>query len=315
MSGPGMHRILLAVVVVLLAACTMAGCGRAHPLQWGVFVPDDGSPSSDLATVAIMAGDEPDYVLRFAALDEPVPIEQLTAIAEGGRTPMLTLEPWVPGAGVDQPDYALARIAQGAHDEALQRWATALAAWGRPLLLRFAHEMNGTWYPWAVGVNGNTASDYLAAWDHVSDAFESAGADQVALVWAPNVGFEGASPLEDAYPGETTVDYLGLDGYNWGDGDGYSWQDPVELFADSLDRLGRLPGDLPILVTEVASAEGPVLGADKAEWISDFVEHLSRSDRVIGFVWFQAVKERDWRFNSTAQAEAAMKQALASLPS
>jgi hypothetical protein len=25
-------------------------------------------------------------------------------------------------------------------------------------------EFNGSWYPWSIGVNGNTAADYVAAW-------------------------------------------------------------------------------------------------------------------------------------------------------
>jgi hypothetical protein len=32
---------------------------------------------------------------------------------------------------------------------------------------------------------------------------------------------------------------------------------------------------------------------------------------VTGVVWFQAVKERDWRFNSSPQAQEAFKQAVA----
>jgi hypothetical protein len=47
-----------------------------------------------------------------------------------------------------------------------------MAAYGKPVLLRFAHEMhNQPSYSWAVGVNGNTASDYLAAWDYVHARF------------------------------------------------------------------------------------------------------------------------------------------------
>lgn len=286
-----------------------------HPLQWGVFVANDGSPSSDLETVEIMAGDAPDYVMLFVAINEPAPVERLDAISQAGMVPVLTLEPWAPGEGPEQPEYALARIAAGHHDAALRRWAASLAAWGGPVLFRFAHEMNGTWYPWSVGVNGNTAEDYLAAWKRVHGLFASAGADHVSFVWAPNVPWGGLSDLEETFPGPSTVDVLGLDGYNWGDdGQQNAWREPEELLADGLARLRRLEGDLPILVTEVASAEGPRLGEDKAGWIRDLVAYLARSDRVIGFVWFQTEKERDWRFNSTAQSERAMREALAELP-
>src|SRR5436853_485094 len=79
--------------------------------------------------------------------------------------------PWVTTGGVGRPAYALRAIAAGEHDAYVREWARAAAAWGGPLYLRFAHEMNGDWYPWSVGVNGNTSADYQAAWRHVVDIF------------------------------------------------------------------------------------------------------------------------------------------------
>ena len=302
--------------VLLLGACTAQGVKSSTPqsdtsLKWGVYVPDDSEPSSDLPVVTQMAGRAPDYVLRFAALAEDAPIGRLEAIASSGAMPMLSLEPWVPGAGVDQADYALATIASGAHDADLERWAAALATWDRPVMLRFAHEMNGDWYPWAVGVNGNTAADFVAAWRHVHEVFTAAGADKVSFVWAPNVSYPGhTTPFEKLYPGKDHVDVLGLDGYNQ-QADGRSWTTPEELFRSGLAELRALPGDKSIIVTETASSEGSPLGTEKAEWITSLVRYLGEADRVDGFIWFQADKEQDWRFNSTAQAQAALKHALA----
>jgi hypothetical protein len=36
-------------------------------------------------------------------------------------------------------------------------------AWAKPFYLRFAHEMNGKWQPWAPGANGNAAAQYVTA--------------------------------------------------------------------------------------------------------------------------------------------------------
>jgi hypothetical protein len=312
-------------VASLMVISLVAGCGSTHSsaekhadvphwIDWGVFLPDDKDRSSDAFTVKQMAGSSPHYVLRFAAIGERIPIPELTSITDLGAVPILTMEPWRPGGGAIQPDYTLAAIAGGAIDGELDAWARNLAEWNQKVLFRFAHEMNGGPYPWSVGVNGNSAADFVAAWKHVRDRFQRAGADNVAFLWAPNSPFEGATSISDVYPGTDAVDVLGLDGYNWGDGDGHAWKTPEQIFGDGLNELRTLDPVHPIIVTETASVEGAVSGTDKAAWIRSLVDYLSRQDRVTGFVWFQMNKERDWRFNSSQAAQEAFKEALAARP-
>jgi Glycosyl hydrolase family 26 len=313
------------LVALLMALSCIAGCtstrspadNRAdapHWIDWGVFVPDDRERSSDIFTIKQMAGSSPHYVLRFAAIGQHIPIPELTSITNLGAVPILTMEPWQPDGGPIQPDYTLAAIAGGAFDTELDAWARNLAEWNQKLLLRFAHEMNSGLYPWCVGVNGNTAADFVAAWKHVRDRFQRAGASKVSFLWAPNSPYEGATSISEVYPGTDAVDVLGLDGYNWGDGDGHTWKTPEQIFGPGLDELRKLDPLHPIVVTETASVEGPVSGTDKAAWIRNLVDYLSRQDRVTGFVWFQMNKERDWRFNSSQAAQDAFRQTLAARP-
>jgi hypothetical protein len=179
-------------------------------------------------------------------------------------------------------------------------------------MLRFAHEMNGDWYPWAVGVNGNTSDDYVAAWRHVHDLFRSVGVSNVRFLWSPNVPVSGqTSDLAAAYPGANMVDILGLDGYNWGAGDGHEWTEPDMLFDEGLNQLRALDGRQPILISETSSAEGSGLGQSKAQWIAKLMSHGSSQKRVTGFIWFDVNKERDWRINSSQAAQEAFKASLA----
>ena len=283
---------------------------------WGAFIPTvlppEGSTVSPIAQLTALAGVAPRYLHRFASIRDSPPIAELDAIIGAGATPLLTLEPWNPDGGIDQPLFALSRVAAGAFDGDLRRWGTALAAWDKPLLFRFAQEMNGTWYPWAVGRNGNTAADYVAAWLHVRSVVVAAGARHVRFVWAPNVITSGTAPFLDMYPGHDTVDVIGLDGYNWGDVPGHHWQSPPDLFSASLDALHALDAARPILITEVASAEGPTPDL-KARWIRDFLAAIKTDPRIESFVWFQMDKERDWRFNTTPQSTAAFRAGLAAL--
>ncbi len=175
------------------------------------------------------------------------------------------------------------------------------------------HEMNGTWYPWAVGVNGNTAADYRAAWIHTHDLMRAEGADLVRFVWAPMTAIPGISDFESAYPGDDYVDEIGVDGYNWGDDGTHGWASPDYLFTASLARLRALAPSKPILIAEVGSADSPD-PARKAAWISEFVTVATTEPGVDGFIWFQANKERDWRFNSNPHAANAFRSAATEVP-
>jgi beta-mannanase len=222
---------------------------------------------------------------------------------------VIAWEPWRWGGGITQPGYALDRIVAGDMDGYLRGWASGIAAWGRPVTLRFAHEMNGNWYPWAEGINGNGPGDYVAAWRHVHDLFKAAGAVNVTWMWAPNVPYPGSTPLTSLYPGRDYVDVVGLDGYNWGTAASWSsWTDPKSLFGPGLAQLRALAPGKPIVIAETASAEA---GGSKPEWIKTLIAYLAAQRDIVGFVWFQFVKETDWRFDSTPASGAAFKQALA----
>ncbi|GAA1746323.1 hypothetical protein [Kocuria aegyptia] len=111
------------------------------------------------------------------------------------------------------------------------------------------------------------------------------------------------------------VDILGIDGYNWGSPDPpLSWTTPAELFGSGLDELRGLGARLPILVTETASVEGHGPGHSKADRITQLFDYLTRQGDVLGVIWFQEHKERDWRVNSSPAAEAAYRHAVAALP-
>lgn len=313
--SPVRRWISALVLMVLVVACSSApeasGVTAPHRLDWGVFVPDDQSGSSDLSIVTQMAAGAPRYVMRFASINDQVPTGPLSAISDAGATPILTLELWQPAAGPEQPAYSLRRILAGDFDSRVDAWARLLAEWGRPLILRTGHEMNSTYYPWSVGVNGNTAEESPAAWRHVRGLFARAGADNVSFLWAPDASADRIGDIAAAFPGSDAVDLLGLDGYNWGDGDGKTWRSAADIFAAPLAELRRLDGEHDILVSETASVEGPVSGTDKADWIYGLFDFLATQERVTGVVWFQAVKERDWRFNSSPQAQEAFKQSVA----
>ena len=80
-----------------------------------------------------------------------------------------------------QPGYTNLDIARGVQDEYILRFARSLATFQGRVDLRYAHEMNGTWYPWS-----HDPIAYRRAWRRVVRLFRAAGARNVRFVWSVN---------------------------------------------------------------------------------------------------------------------------------
>ncbi|MGY1605141.1 glycoside hydrolase family 26 protein [Geodermatophilus sp. SYSU D00815] len=299
------RRGLLVAAVVSLLVLPQPGCGSPQPLTLGVAAEDPAALDSFARATGVRAGVHVWYQAWHGtpAFDAA----RASAVADRGALPLLTWEPWDPAAGVEQPAYTLARIADGAFDAYVAAFARQVRDWGRPLALRFLHELNATHYPWGAGVNGNSAETAVAAYRHVREVFRREGADLVTWVWCVNVPARGYAAIPPLYPGDDDVDWVAVDGYNggtalpWG-----GWRDPEELFGATLELLDEL-SDRPLAITEVASAEA---GGDKAAWIRDLFDlALDRGVRVL--VWFDLAKETDWRISSSPQAAEAFRDEAA----
>lgn len=216
------------------------------------------------------------------------------------------------GGGVDAAaddrtdhDPVTRTIAEGAYDDVVDGWVTDLVEWldaddRRRCYLRPFPEMNGDWVPWGAGAT--TISDFLAAWRRVHDAFvaafeeEGIDPDRVQWVWNPNATEHGPHDTESYYPGDGYVDWVGVDGYNFGDSQAWStWQSPAEVFVPMLDRMESL-ADKPLCIPEFGSSsrrDGSYHPEAKEAWIAA-VYDLFREREVDMACWFNVDKETDW---------------------
>jgi beta-mannanase len=276
----------------------------------GVSTPNAPYDMSELDVFERDAGKRAGVVMYFQgwAYDEFNP-NLAASVAARGSIPEITWEPWDYKLGADQPAYALGRIIDGSHDAYITRWAQGAKAFGGPLLMRFAHEMNDRQYPWSEQVNGNQPGQYAAAWRHVVQIFRAVGANNVSWIWAPNVSYQGTTPLAGLYPGDDYVDWIGVDGYNggtalpWG-----GWLTFAQVFGSTLNEISALSPTKPVMIAETASAEA---GGSKAAWITDFFAELAARPQIKGFVWFNHNKEADWRIESSDAARLAFAAGVA----
>jgi beta-mannanase len=231
---------------------------------------------------------------------------QAAAVAARGSVPEISWEPWDSSRslGAAQPAFRLAGIIDGAHDTYIKRWAREIAAYKRPVMLRFAQEMNGRWYPWSESANGNHAGEFVRAWRHVHAIFVKAGASNVRWVWAPVAGDVQA----EQYPGAGQVDVVGVSGFVAGKSVfGGSWRSFAKAFGPSLDAVHALAPGKPVSLAEIAAAQ---TGGDKAAWITGMFREIERRPYIRSIVWFNLDKEADWRIESSRGAERAFAAGL-----
>lgn len=276
---------------------------------FGVSMPGVPGDLSGLTSLSSTLGRAPRQVMWYAAWSDNTdfPTSQAGQVAATGAVPVITWEPWNPANGADQPAYALDRITAGDFTTYETAWAKQVKAYGKPVVLRFAHEMNGNWYPWSAQTNGNTAGDYVAAWRQVRSVFNRQGVTNVTWSWSPNVPYTGSTPLSSLYPGDAYVDEVALDGYNWGSTQSWStWTSFWDLFSAGVTQLRSLTAK-PLFIAEVATAES---GGSKAAWISDMFATLAAHPEIRGFTWFDHAKETDWRIDSSADSLDAFRTGL-----
>ncbi|MFE9955228.1 glycoside hydrolase family 26 protein [Micromonospora sp. NPDC005299] len=245
-------------------------------------------------------------------------------ITARGMLPMLGWEPWDPRVDeaarkqrrppreIDrirssQLRYRLDRIVSGDFDGYLRSWAAGVKSLGYPVAIRFAHEMNGNWYPWGEKANGNQAGEYVRAWRHVHDLFNSAGATNVIWVWSPNARWSKTTVnLAELYPGDDYVDWVGVTGY-YGTGAWANYWSFDEIFGPTIAEI-RTFSRRPLVVTETGASDA---GGRKAEWIRELFQTLPRHRDIIGLIWFEVDKELDWRIVSSPAVATAFAESVA----
>jgi Glycosyl hydrolase family 26 len=177
------------------------------------------------------------------------PAREMQSIRDHGSIPFFSWSSQSIPSQLNEPDYQLSDVIAGTYDSFIREWATSAKNWGHPFFLRFNWEMNGNWFPWSEGVNGNGPGEYVAAWRHVHDIFTAVGATNVTWVWCPNVDPTGKmQDLGSLYPGDSYVDWTSLDGYNWGTNPVRpgGWKTFDDLYSSTYHEITEMLADLPV---------------------------------------------------------------------
>lgn len=252
-------------------------------MNWGAYV---GDLTTDAETFEWLVGrllNMQSLFTGWGATKGPFPSQFGPTIRDRSKTMVLFWEPY--GTTLDS-------IIAGSSDAYIGQFAADARAYGGPIILAPFREMNGNWVPWGGTVGTNTPAKVIAAWQRVHDVFGSV--PNVKFAWTVNNVSVPNTP-ENAigvyYPGDSYVDYVAVDGFNWGN----PWQTFDQVFGQALATLNAY--GKPVYILSMASAAG----TQKAAWIADMFTQLRLTHpEVQGWVWFNQNKERDWRVNSDA---------------
>jgi autotransporter-associated beta strand protein len=226
-------------------------------------------------------------------------------IRNHGSIPLFTWQPENSSLGVTQ-SFTLTSITNGIYDSYITTWAIAAKNWGHPFFLRLAHEMNGNWYPWGAGVNGNTSAQYVQMWRHVHDIFTSVGVTNVTWVWCVNF-VNGLPAVNQFYPGDNYVDWISLDGYCREP----STSDFSALAASTMTQLINVAPGKPIMVAETGCNQ---LVPNKSQWFLNALTNYLPivQPRIKAWVYFNSTNSdgNDWRITSPASAVTGYQQGI-----
>jgi mannan endo-1,4-beta-mannosidase len=232
-------------------------------------------------------GATPTIAAKFEAFWRRKTVTKFTdeAARRGIKRVLVSWEPWKPVStrlgvrrvGRPQPRYTNRAIANGVQDRYIRRFARSLSTFDGAVYLRFAHEMNGFWYPWSHDPRG-----YRRAWRHVVDVFRQVGARNVRFVWSVNPSLYQASPawirqLQLYWPGKTYVDMVGATVINFGGSKRYA----ISAFAPRLRRLQDIYAK-PVFLTEVNTQYG-----GRVRWLQDLRRLLRRTPWIKALAWSQ----------------------------
>jgi hypothetical protein len=82
-------------------------------------------------------------------------------------------------------------------------------------IIRLAHEANGDWYPDSVGSSTSDYQAWVQFWRNTVLAMKSVPGAHFKFDWSVNANYRNI-PLDQWYPGDDVVDYIGIDAYDSG---------------------------------------------------------------------------------------------------
>lgn len=268
---------------------------------WGAYV---GNTVSSFTDFEQQVGEKPNMQAVFIGWREPFPADLALPLKSNSQTLVIFWE---------QYNVTLDKIIAGESDEYIAQFAKEVKSFDGDVILSPLHEMNGDWSPWSGVAVGNTPEKVILAFQRIHDVFSENKNANVKWGWVVNhesVPDTKENAIENYYPGDSYVDYVGVDGFNFGD----PWQTYSEIFPPALQKLKIY--NKPIYIFSMASAPASAKApagqgmSKKAGWIKDALSRINSDPDIAGWIWFNENKEKNWLVSSDSDSLQAFKDGI-----
>lgn len=198
-------------------------------------------------------------------------VNDLNVVNNNGWRPMISANPYFfTGCQVNGMSLYTV-IANGNCDIFLHKIGKTLSKVKKPFFLRFAWEMNVNSMEWSILYTKSLPQDFINAWRRFHDIVKEEGAKNVIWVFSPQIETPSTTDIALLYPGDKYVDWVGLDGYNWGTSKSWSsWQDFHTIFYNSYIKLAEIVPNKPIMIAEINTTN---IGGDQASWYQSMLSN------------------------------------------
>jgi hypothetical protein len=267
--------------------------------------------------------------------DQAFPEKTVRIISGYGAVPLLFWSPWdKPYEEGQKPGrFGLRDIVAGKYDAYIDSWADAARQYGKPLLVAWGLEMNGTWFPWSGYFygRGKMAGQqdgqklyegpelYKRAYRYVIDRVRARKATNILWGFHVNNFSSPNAPwnrISNYYPGPEYVDWLGLSVYGKMERS-EGWAKFGDMMAGPYADICALDPEKPVFVTEWGVGEYPP--GDKAGFIATALRELPTKYRRVRLAvyWHERWENKDGSFsnlrvNSSPEALEAYRTGIAS---
>ena len=208
-------------------------------------------------------------------------IETISAYAGARqRWLMITIEPWARLDEINAKETLFSDIRAGAYDTEITRVCAHLKNQGRPVLIRWGHEMDVVTgrYPWAQ----NNADGYVQSFRYFVAKCRSMTPDSW-YVWSP---ISDSPQMHRYWPGGEYVDWIGLSIYGFPERD-LDLYGRLRSFTDIFDeKLQRIS----IYQKQIMVAELGVAGEGdyQRQWIGQLFRSLGKYPSLKTLVYFNS---------------------------